>query len=137
MAELRSKLNSDSKFFSFYTPHASTLILTCWFDPEERTTSCLNALKRIPGSECLGNQTLKWLIVRQKWGKLTKCTCLILFEDLPNQNLQGWDPETLFFHHHPLVFGMTIRVEELLDQMMGKLSPKDKSLRIMRCLLPV
>lgn len=72
MAELRSKLNSDSKFFSFYTPHASTLILTCWFDPEERTTSCLNALKRIPGSECLGNQTLKVADRQTKMGKVDK-----------------------------------------------------------------
>lgn len=109
----------------------------CWYDLEERRTGRLNALKRIPGSECLGNRTLKWLIIRLKWGKLTNCTRLILFEDLSNQNLQGWDPETLVFHYHPLVFWMTVRVGELLDQMMGKLSPQNKSLRIVRCSLSV
>lgn len=109
--------------FALYTP------LTCWFDPEERKTSCLDALKAVSDSECLVSGTLKWLIIRPKWGKLIKCTCPVLFEDLSNQNLQGCDPEIFNFHYLPLVFWMTLGVAESLDQMLGKVSHRDESLR--------
>lgn len=89
VAELRSKLN--------YLHHATTPPLACWFDPRERRTSCLNALKAIPDSECLGSRNLKWLIIRHKWEKLTKCTCPAFVADLSNENLQGWDLETFIF----------------------------------------
>lgn len=108
--------------------HATSPPLTCWFDAEERRINCLPALKAIPDSECLGSQTLKWWssdLPRESWQNVQVPA---FFEDLSIQNLQGWDPEAFIFHHRPLVFLMTLGAGESLDQMMGKISPKESSL---------